>query len=81
MQCFLYNPEKSISLECSALRELPGALVKEITPDDKYVVQACLTGGAVAIVTTDTKLKSALHKHRIRCERRDEFIESYLSDS
>lgn len=81
MQCFLYNPQKSVLLERSALLELPGALVKEITPDDKYVVQAHLTAGAVAIVTTDTKLKSALHKHRIRCERRDDFVESYLSDS
>lgn len=75
---FWYNSTKCVLLESAELQELGTTLLDGIKPDDRYLVQAYLTAGAAAIVTTDAPLKALLDAHSIRCELCDEFLNWYL---
>jgi hypothetical protein len=73
-----FNPAKSALVEPAALPNLPPTLLDGIKPDDRYLVEAYLTSGAAAIVTTDAPLRALLVRHGIRCELREEFLNRYL---
>lgn len=77
---FLYNSDKSIILEQDRLPLLPQHIVRRVNRDDHYIIQAYLAQPDSAIITTDAPLKDILIKDGIKCQHRDEFVPSYISE-
>ena len=73
---FLFNSDRCLLLDESELPELPDAL-KQVKPDDQYLVRAHLKVGRAIVVTTDLPLKEILEEANIPCEIRSDFLRRY----
>jgi hypothetical protein len=78
-ELILYNSEKAELLDYGQLRNLPEGLELETQPEDRYLAQAHFVLPQSKVITTDTALKSALQRHSVACEHRDDFISQYLA--
>jgi hypothetical protein len=76
---FWYNSDKCLLLDPAELQHLEDVISNKVKADDRYLVRACLTSKAMAIVTTDNPLRNALDGHGIPCRLRQEFVPEYIT--
>ena len=78
----ILDPGKCQYPNADAVEQLPQDLAAEVSPDDQYLFQTALSGGAGIIVTSGKRLveivKSA-EAHGIQLRLRDEFIAEYVA--
>ncbi len=78
-ESILYNSVKAELVDMDQLAALPESLIQDTQPEDRYLVQAHLALQGSTVITTDSDLKSALDRHGLPCNHRNDFVSGYLS--
>ena len=77
---FLRNSRKCKLLEANQFQAVPAAVAAAVPTDDLYLVEASMTVGAEALVTTDGGLRDALAAvPGITVAIKDDFISGYMT--
>jgi hypothetical protein len=70
------NLDRCRILKDEELASLPESLLSAVKPDDRYLVQACVTCPGAVLATTDTPLFEAAASYGITCMTREQMLNS-----
>lgn len=72
-----HNSKKYSRVNEQELNEIPGNIISEVNPDDKYLIKLYYKLQSL-IITTDDALLKICKRHGIKCEHRDSFLDHYI---
>jgi hypothetical protein len=75
------NSDRCRLLQPDEIADFPKALLTQVKPDDRYLVQACATVPSAILVTTDAPLAKAVREYGISCLTRAEIITAASKES
>lgn len=73
------DSERCLLVLSESLVALPEVMASRVKPDDRYLVQACLTVPLSILVSTDQPLLTAVTSHGIPSLHRNDFLRQILT--